>query len=128
MSLDLRAIEHRLRTEAARRVLAAAVTLQSLHRGDLSVGNPAPHDAPAPRGQFPRLRTGGLRANVAVEPASVAGVLAAGSCAVGYRPGGMHGAFLAAKGWKGLLDTFNRERPRLLAILAAWGATSAADQ
>lgn len=127
MSLDLKAIEQRLREEAARRVLAAAITLQSAHRGDLSVGNPSPHDHPAPHGQFPRLRTGGLRANVAIEPASVAGVIAKGSCSVGYRPGGMHGAYLAGKGWKGLLDTFNRERPKLLTILAAWGATNASE-
>lgn len=111
----------RIRNEAARRLLAAAITLQSAHRSDLSVGNPSPHRQPAPRGDYPRLRTGGGRANVAVAPASVAGVLSAGYVAVGYRPGGVHLAYLGNKGWKWIADTYVREGARLAAILQGNG-------
>jgi hypothetical protein len=117
MGLDADQIVARIRTEAARRLLAAAIALQSAHRADLSVGNPAPHDDPAPKGEYPRLRTGGGRANVAVTPASVAEVLATGSVSVGHREAGKHLFFLAGKGWKGLRDAYDRERGRLKAIL-----------
>jgi hypothetical protein len=116
MALDTDAIVARIRQEAARRLLAAAITLQSWHREDLSVGNPAPHDHPAPVSDYPRLRTGGGRANVVVEPASVAGVMAQESVTVGYRPGGMHLYWLGNRGWKWITDTYARERARINAI------------
>jgi hypothetical protein len=117
MSFDADAMVARIRAEAARRLLAAAITLQSAYRADLSVGNPAPHDNPAPPGQFPRLRTGGGRANVAVAPASVAEVVSRGEVAVGYRPGGMHLMYLGGRGWKWVTDTHARERDNLQRIL-----------
>lgn len=125
MSLDPAAILERIKAEAARRLLAAALALQAAHRGDLSAGNPSPHDNPAPKGQFPRLRTGGLRAGVAIEPATVAGVVARGGVAVGYRPSAAHGIFLGGKGWKWLIDTYRREQPRLRVILAGGGTHAA---
>lgn len=118
MSINPVAIADRVRREAARRLLAAAITLQSAHRVDVSVGNPSPHDNPAPRGEFPRLRTGGGRANVAIAPASIGEVAATGAVSVGHRPGGAHLMYLAGRGWRGLLDTLQRDRPRILAILA----------
>lgn len=123
MSFDPQATIDRVRREAARRLLAAAITLQTAHRTDLSVGNPSPHTNPAPKGQFPKLRTGGLRAGVAVSPASIAEVMSRGSVGVGYRPGGMHGIFLGGRGWRWLLDAYERDRAKIGAILAGGGAT-----
>ncbi len=117
MAFDTDAIVQRIRAEAARRLLAAAVTLQSAYRADVSKGNPAPHDNPAPKGAFPRLRTGGGRANVAVVPASISEVMASGVVSVGHREAGKHLFFLAGKGWKGILDTLARERPKIQRIL-----------
>jgi hypothetical protein len=121
MAFDTDAIVERIRTEAARRLLAAALALQAAYRGDVSVGNPAPHDDPAPRGDYPRLRTGGGRANVAVEPASVARVAAEGAVSVGHRKAGAHLYWLAGKGWKGILDTLRRERARIRQVLGGGG-------
>lgn len=106
-----------VRREAARRLLAAAITLQTDHRLDLSRGNPAPHRSPAPKGEFPRLRTGGLRAGVAVEPASIPAVMSGGRVVVGYRPSAAHGAYLGGRGWQWLLDTLRREKGKIDAIL-----------
>jgi hypothetical protein len=117
MSFDAAAIVARVRQEAARRLLAAAITLQSAARADVSAGNPAPHDDPAPKGAFPKLRTGGGRANIAVAPASVGEIVAGGAVSVGHRGGGAHLFFLAGKGWKGILGTLARERTRIQAVL-----------
>jgi hypothetical protein len=119
--INTAAIVDRIRREAARRLLAAAITLQTAHRGDLSTGNPSPHKAPAPKGSYPRLRTGGLRANVVVSPVSISEVMARGKCGVGYRPGGMHGLYLGRKGWLDVVDTYTREKGRLAAILKGSG-------
>ena len=118
MAFDPDAVMKRVRQEAARRLLAAAITLQSAYRADVSVGNPAPHDNPAPLGDYPRLRTGGGRANVAVVPASISEVMTAGQVVVGHREAGKHLYFLANKGWKGLLDTLARERANIQRILS----------
>lgn len=117
MAINTAAIVERIRAEAARRLLAAAITLQSKYRADVSTGNPAPHKHPAPMGSFPHLRTGGGRANVAVEPASIAEVKVSGAVSVGHRDGGKHLYFLAGKGWKGMLDTLARERGSIQRIL-----------
>ena len=121
MAFDADAIAERVRVECARRLLAAGIALQSAARADVSGGNPAPHDQPAPKGEFPRLRTGQGRAGISVTPASVSEVMAAGSVTVGYRPP-VHLYFLASKGWKGMLDTYARELPTLRAILDGSGA------
>jgi hypothetical protein len=120
MAFDADAIVARIRTEAARRLLAAAITLQSAARADVSNGNPAPHDAPAPKGEYPRLRTGQGRAGISVWPASVGEVMAAGSVSVGYRQP-PHLYWLAGKGWKGVADTYARERAKLKRILEGNG-------
>lgn len=120
MAFDTDAVVARIRQEAARRLLAAAITLQSAYRADVSKGNPAPHDHPAPKGDYPRLRTGQGRAGVSVWPASVGEVMAAGSVSVGFRPP-IHLYWLAGKGWKGMLDTYHREQARLKAILEGNG-------
>lgn len=117
MPFDADPIIDRIRREAGRRLLAAALTLQTDHRQDLSVGNPSPHKNPAPRGQFPRLRTGNLRAGVAIAPASIPEVLSRGGVAVGYRQPAIYGTYLGAKGWKWVVDTYNRERTKIDRVL-----------
>lgn len=107
----------RVRAEVARRLLAAALALQAAARADVSRGNPAPHDNPAPKGEFPKLRTGGGRAAIAVAPASVAEVAERGSVGVGHRRGGAHLLYLAGKGWKGIADSLQRARGRIDALL-----------
>jgi hypothetical protein len=118
MPFDPNPIVTRVRQEAARRLLAAAITLQSAYRSDVSVGNPAPHDHPAPKGDYPRLRTGQGRAAVSVSPASIGEVMGAGQVVVGYRPP-VHLYYLANKGWKGMLDTLARERANIQRVLGA---------
>lgn len=122
MSFDPASVMTGVRKEAARRLLAAAITLQTHHRRDLSRGNPAPHGNPALKGEFPRLRTGGLRAGVAVEPASLAAVMATGRVVVGYRPAALHGLYLGGQGWRWVLDTYQRERGAIGRILTGGGA------
>ena len=118
MSFDPDATVDRIRREAGRRLLAAALTLQTDHRADLSIGNPSPHRNPAPRGEYPRLRTGNLRAGIAISPASIPEVLANGGVAVGYRKPAVYGVFLGGKGWKWILDTHAREKNTIDRILA----------
>ena len=117
MAVDPNAIVARIRQELARRILRAGLTLQSAHRDDLSVGNPSPHATPAPRGDYPRLRTGNLRANVVLSTYAPGDVERTLSLAIGYRPAGTYGLYLAAAGWKGLLDTYAREKGRIDALL-----------
>lgn len=107
----------RVEIEAARRLLAAAITLQTDHRQDLSIGNPAPHKNPAPKGEFPRLRTGGGRAGVQFSPSTVEEVRQRRAVAVGFRPGAMHLLFLGGKGWKWLVTTYERVKPKIDRIL-----------
>lgn len=118
MSFDPDAIVDRIRREAGRRLLAAAITLQTDHRQDLSVGNPSPHKNPAPKGEYPRLRTGNLRAGVQIAPASIPEVLAKGGVAVGYRQPAFYGVILGGKGWKWVIQTYERERATIDRILA----------
>lgn len=107
----------RVRAEAARRLLAAAIALQSEARADVSRGNPAPHTNPAPKGQHPKLRTGGGRAAIAVTPASVTEVADAAAVGVGHRRNGAHLLYLSGKGWKGIKDSLQRARGRINALL-----------
>jgi hypothetical protein len=117
MPVQVATIVHLVRTEVARRILKAALTMQSAHRGDLSVGNPAPHRNPAPRGDYPRFRTGSGRANVALTTTNLAEIARNLSVGVGYRPAGMHLLWLNRKGWKGLMDTYDRVKGQIQAIL-----------
>lgn len=124
MSFDTDSMVARVRAECARRLIAAALALQAEYRADVSDGNPAPHDNPAPKGAFPRLRTGGGRANVSIAPASVAEVQQAEQVSVGFRPGGMHLLYLKGRGWKGLADTYGRVKDRLRALVAGGGTVA----
>ena len=115
--MDTSAITTRIRLLAASRLLKAAITLQSESRRDVSRGNPSPHDHPAPRGEYPRLRTGQGRANIGVEPTNPAVIAAKGSVSVGHRPGGNHLFFLSEQGWLGVRNTLARHRSAITTIL-----------
>jgi hypothetical protein len=106
----------RLADRAARGLLAAALAFQAEARADLSRGNPAPHDRPAPKGDFPRLRTGQGRAAVALETTDRARVARELRVRVGLRESGKHLFFLRQKGWLGLPHTLARCRGRLAAL------------
>jgi len=121
-TFNLTAFEGELRTQAAKRLLAAALVLQAEHRKDLSRGNPAPHDSPAAKGEFPKARTGHLIAAIGVEPASPAQVKQTLRVRVGWKPAGFYGLALWRKGWKGLKDTLDRARGLVAAALAGSGS------
>lgn len=106
------------RRALATRLLAAAALLQAEAKRDYSVSNPAPHDNPAPRGQFPRGRTWNLRDSIAVSPNNVPAIMANDMVVrVGYLPGAFYGAVLANRGWKGIRDTYLRVRSTLRKII-----------
>lgn len=121
-TFNLTAFEGELRTQAAKRLLAAALVLQAEHRKDLSRGNPAPHDGPAAKGEFPKARTGHLIANVGVEPLSAAQVKRTLKARVGWKPAGFYGLALWNRGWKGIKDTLSRARSAIAAALAGSGS------
>lgn len=122
VTIDAAGLAARLRDQAARRLLAVALTFQAEARKDLSRGNPAPHRNPAPRGEFPRLRTGQGRAAVSLETADRRRIAAEGRVRVGLTPAGEHLAVLRRRGWKGLGDTLARCRAQLAAIQAGGAA------
>lgn len=109
-----------LRREVAMGLLRAAVFLQNTHRQRLNVSNPRPHKNPAPRGDYPRARTGHLRDTIWISPTSPTEVEMSLRIRVGYME--KYGAFLDLKGWKGLADTVQDLRPQLAAFIAAKAA------
>ncbi len=117
--------EKAVRLAAAKRLLAAALHLQAEAKRDYSRSNPAPHDHPAPRGEFPKGRTWNLRDSVAVDPASLATIAKTLTVRVGWLSGAKYGFFLMQKGWKGLRDTLARTRPQLEALLGGGGTVEA---
>lgn len=106
-----------IREAAAQRLLAAAIHLQSAHRMRLNVSNPRPYRTPAPRGEYPRKRTGIGQAGVLVVPTDPGQVARDGRVRVGHSQSAAYLAYLAGRGWKGLLDTLAAETPRLRQIL-----------
>ncbi len=108
----------RIRRLAGQRLMAAAVLLQAEHKRDLSrLSNPAPHRTPAPRGTWPAGRTWNLRDSVAIDPADLNEIVKSGRVRVGLLKNAFYGNVLAVKGWKGLLDTLDRVRGQVVAIL-----------
>lgn len=114
------ALDRQLRDAAARRLLAAAVLLQTEGRLDVSRGNPSPHDHPAAKGEYPKLRTGHGRAAIVLSTTSLAEIRKTLTVRVGYRKPA-HLMFLGRKGWLWLRDTLKRVKPRLAAVLAGGG-------
>lgn len=120
MSGDLDAwakgVERRARERAGKVLLALATDFQAEAKKDYSVPNPAPHLTPAPRGSWPRGRTWNLRDHIVIDPPSLAAITAAGEVRVGVQKNAFYGAELAKRGWKGLLDSYRKARPRLLRL------------
>lgn len=110
------AVMRELRQQAARGLLAAAVTLQTEHMKRLNVPNPSPYLSPAPKGDYPHKRTGFGQANVRMTPTTIAAVAATLSVRVGIGENAKYMAILETKGWKGLLDTLADLRPQLAAM------------
>lgn len=117
VEINAEAFEDRLSQRMARRLLAVGLAFQAEARKDLSVGNPAPHNTPAPRGEHPRLRTGNLRANVTVETTDLDRIARERKLRVGIRANAEYGHWLRLKGWLGLGDTLARCRAKLQTML-----------
>ena len=103
--------------EASRRLLAAAKILQNEHRIRLSVANPPPHRSPAPKGTYPKLRSGRLRAGTIHEPQTIAEIITLERIRVGYSKVVPYGAHLYKGGWKGIQDTAKDIQPQMAAVL-----------
>jgi hypothetical protein len=116
------AFERVIREAAAARVLAAALHFQAEAKKDLGVANPAPHDHPAARGEFPKGRTWNLRDGVVIDPPDLATVRKTLTVRVGWLKGARYGFFLWKKGWKGLADTLARVLPQLRALMGGGGS------
>lgn len=110
-------LEHTVREQLARRLLAAAAMLQSEAKRDYSSSNPAPHKTPAPRGEFPRGRTWNLRDAVEIFPRDLAEIARRGKVRVGITKNAFYGAILKQRGWKGIRDTYSRVKPALAKLL-----------
>jgi hypothetical protein len=102
-----------LREDATKLLLVAAITLQTEHVKDLNKSNPRPHRNPAPRGEFPRKRTGNLQAGILIDPPDLQAIKATLSVRVGYSRNADYGAYLGAKGWKWIIDTLTRVEGRI---------------
>lgn len=105
-----------LRQQAARNLLATAVTLQVEHMKRLSIDNPPPYLNPAPKGAYPHKRTGFGQANIVMAPTSISEVAQTLSVRVGVTQNAAYMAYLEVAGWKGLLDTLADLRSQLAAI------------
>ncbi len=107
---------------AAKGLLRVALFVQAEHQKRLGVssphksggkGKPLVYTNPARRGEYPKYRTGAGQSSVAIAPTTVAGITANGlKVAVGVRqiinpPWLNYLEVLAAKGWLGLVDTYN---------------------
>ncbi len=106
-----------VKLEAAARLLNAAEAIQVQHVWNLSEPNPRPFLAPAPIGDFPRRRSGNLQGAVSIEPETVEEIAERGFVRIFYADRGYYGAILAAKGWKGIMDTAVSMQDVLEAIL-----------
>ena len=116
---DLSSLEDRLRQRAGEKLIVCAVTLQAAEMQALSVANPFPHKTPAPQGEHPRARTFSLRNSIAYEPTTVDEAKRTLLVRVGYQARAFYGPILAARGWKGMLDTLASIRGRLQRILGS---------
>lgn len=122
VEFDMPGLERRLSARMAKRLLRVGLMFQTECRKDLSVGNPAPHNTPAKRGEHPRLRTGNLRSAVALETTDLDRIARERKLRVGIRRNAEYGFFLRQRGWLGVLNTLDRCRDRLAAVLT--GATT----
>lgn len=104
----------------------AALELQQQATKDLRAGkNPLPYKTPAPRGTFPRVRTGFLASSILYQPQSVAAIRKAGYVRIGYRASAFYGIALGGRGWKWLNDSLDNAMPRVSATLNGFTITRA---
>ena len=102
----------RIEEAVARKLIAAAIILQTEHMADLSTGPP-----PSARGEFPHYVTHNLRSAVDYEPKNVAAVAAEGEVRVGYQRRAWYILALIKIGRKSLRDTLERVRARMQGML-----------
>ena len=104
-------------------LLQAAITLQGLHKKDLSKSNPPPlHINPSKRGEYPRGRTWNLRDSVAFEPMMLSSIVREQSVRVGYRKGAEYGVILGElMGRKWLENSLIENEARILQSLQGVG-------
>lgn len=117
VTFEITRFDERLSQRMARRLLAVGLVFKSELQRDLSVGNPAPHNTPAPRGEHPRLRTGNLRGAVALETTDLDRIATEQKLKVGIRKNAEYGYFLRLNGWLGAGATLARCHAKLAAIL-----------
>lgn len=92
----------------------AALALQQQATADLRQGkNPPPYLTPAPRGTFPRVRTGFLASSMLYQPQSVAAIRSAGFVRIGYAASAFYGIALGNRGWKWLEDSLANAMPQI---------------
>lgn len=103
--------------QAAIRLIKAAITLQVEMMRLLNISNPPPHDNPAPRGDYPRKRTGNLQGQIGYSPTSITDVVREKSIKVGYGKQGFYGIALARRGWKSIRNAAHEIRQKLQKIL-----------
>ncbi len=107
------AVMDEIKEDAAKLLLALAITLQSAHRKKLNKSNPPPHDNPAAQGEYPKKRTGFLQSSVMIDPKTIAEIKKSGYVRVGYAKAAEYGLFLGLRGWKWLEDTLDEESSKL---------------
>lgn len=105
-----------LRENAARLLLVAATVLQTQHMKDLNKSNPRPYLNPAPKGEFPRKRTGNLQAGILIDPPDLDQIKSTLKVRVGYSANADYGAFLAVRGWKWILDSLAACESRIVQL------------
>ena len=111
----------RLETAAAEMLQLAALELQQQATADLRGGkNPPPYDTPAPRGTFPRVRTGFLGSSILYQPTTVASIRSEKRVRIGYRASAFYGIALGNRGWKWLNDSLDKALPRIQSQLSGF--------
>ncbi len=106
----------RIRIRGGKALMKAATLLRDEHIASLSGQNPG-GDNPAPKGEFPRQRTGDTAASVIMVPDTLGEMMQTGKVKVGLRAGTRRPGALYHHGWLGVRDTYKRIRPQIRAIL-----------
>lgn len=107
----------RIRRAAAKTVAAWGKALVAAAREDLSVPNPPPHANSSVPGEFPRMRTGNLRAGVQASPAGLYAVMSEGRVVVGYTAAAFYGPILKERGRLWILNSLARLKWRTRGVL-----------
>jgi hypothetical protein len=110
----------KVKQEAAKRLLRAALFFQAQHMQRLGVSNPRPHKTPSRPGEYPRKRTGQGQASVVYGPESIAGIAAEMKVRIGLVPSGKHLAILEfGRDRLGFVKTMADLQEQLKALISA---------